>query len=151
MTGTAIIINAQGLERLQARLNNLAGLELGSLTEALAAEGESQTRRRIAEEKEAPDGTAWEEWSDSYAETRHGGHSLLEGEGDLLDSINAFVDGETAHVGSNLIYAAIHQFGGAEVGMDYIKPRPYLGFSADNSDDLVGVVDDWLDREITRS
>ena len=38
-------------------------------------------------------------------------------------------------MGSNLVYAAIHQMGGKEVGQN-IPARPYLGVSRDDEDDL---------------
>ena len=148
-TGLEIRIESEGLERLNRRLAEMtAGLkDFGPLLEGLGAEVESQTRRRISEEKAAPDGKPWKAWSDAYGETRHGGHSLLEGEGDLLDSIQYVVDGDRVEIGTNLIYGAIHQFGGDEVGIA-IPARPYLGVSQENEEDLLAVLDDWADRQL---
>lgn len=147
----ALHIDLRGLDRLRARLARLSDLDTAGLMEAIGAEVESQTRRRIEEEKTAPDGTPWEPWSGGYAATRHGGHSLLMGEGHLDDSIQYVADARSVQVGSNLVYAAIHQFGG-EPGMAPgpagIPARPWLGLSADNLDDLAAVVEDWVDTQL---
>ncbi|WP_126456728.1 phage virion morphogenesis protein [Sulfuriflexus mobilis] len=138
--------NLNDLARLQKRLANLPqSIDLYGLAEALSAEGEAQTRRRISSEKSSPEGKAWEPWSEAYAATRHGGHSLLENEGDLLDSIQGFVEGTTAGWGTNLIYGATQHFGDEDRG---IPSREYLGLSAENEADLVAVADDWIDSHI---
>lgn len=144
MAGAQIEIDTRQLRRAVKRLENLAGFNRSELLDAIGAEVESQTRRRIDEEKTAPDGTPWEEWSDAYAKTRHAGQSLLMGESDLLDSIQFFNRGDSVEVGTNLIYGAIHQFGGAEVGMN-IPARPYLGLSSDNEADVLAVVEDFIE------
>lgn len=127
---------------LNARLEKLANPNLGELSSLLAAEGESQTRRRLSEEKSSPDGTAWDVWSSAYAKTRHSGHSLLENEGDLVDSIVSSVDGIDAVWGSNLVYAAAQNFGYEKAGL---PAREFLGLSEDNKNDMAAIIDDWLD------
>lgn len=150
MAGTGLRIDSeiQGIDALQRRLAALANPGArGELLESIGAVVESQTRRRIEEEKTAPDGEPWADWSEEYAKTRHGGHSLLMGEGDLGDSIQFAVTGDAVEVGTNLIYGAIHQFGGDEVGMP-IPARPYLGLSADDGAELVDIVNDWIDATL---
>ncbi len=119
-----------------------------NLLGAVGAELESQTRRRIAEEKESPEGKPWAAWSEGYARTRHSGHGLLVGEGALLDSIAYAVSSDgSVVVGSNLVYAAIHQFGGAEAGKPGLPPaRPYLGLSAENTRDVEGVIEGFFEE-----
>ena len=116
-TGLEIRIDSRGIERINQRISELAaGLtDFQPLLEGIGVEVESQTRRRISEEKEGPDGEPWQPWSEAYGETRHGGHSLLEGEGEMLDSIQYLVESDRVEIGTNLIYGAIHQFGGDEV------------------------------------
>jgi phage gpG-like protein len=70
------------------------------------------------------------------------------GEGDLLDSIQYLVAGGTVEWGSNLVYAAIHQFGGEEVDMPGLPARPYLGLSPENETELLAVVNDFLDEAL---
>lgn len=144
---TALHIDTRDLDRLNRRLADFGRLDTRRLMHAVGAEVETQTRRRIADEKTAPDGTPWAPWSPGYADTRDAGDSLLQDEGHLLDSIHAFVylDGQGVEVGSNLVDAAIHQWGGEPVG-SHIPARPYLGLSADNEADVQAVGDDWLDQ-----
>jgi len=134
---------------LQERLNKLAGLDVQKdFLGDLGALVESQTRRRLSEEKESPDGVAWVEWSDQYANTRHSGHSLLEGEGDLIDSIDNFVENNAVSIGSPLVYAAIQHAGGEEVGKD-IPERPYLGLSEDNKKEISGALESFIEGALS--
>lgn len=132
MTGIALTYQTDELTAAAARLDALGGFATAELVEDVAAVLESGARRRISEEKAGPDGEAWAAWSDTYAANRQPRHSLLVSGGDLLDSIEGHADGTAAIVGSNLVYAAIHQLGG-EAGRRSarvtIPARPYLGVS----------------------
>lgn len=132
---------------LQQHVDRMLHLDKRGLLDAVGAEVESQVRRRIASEKTGPDGKPWAAWSPRYAKTRHGGQSLLQSEGHLLDSITYVVgiDGSFVDVGSNLVYAAIQNFGGAKVGKPNLPARPYLGFSTENTTDLRSVIAKWLE------
>lgn len=143
MSGAVIEIVPDGLDALNARIQRLlSGLKDPSgLLWDLAQAGENQTRRRLGEDKRAPDGTAWAAWSAAYAQTRHSGQSLLEDTGSLIDSINAFVDGNVAGWGTNLGYAEKHQF-----GQGGIPARPFLGISASDEQELLDITELWLDR-----
>ena len=55
--------------------------------------------------------------------------------------------GDEVEVGTNVEYAAIHQFGGDEVGIN-IPARPYLGLSPDNEADLLSVVEDFIEEAL---
>ena len=145
MAGVSIEVESAGLRRLEAALAAVYDPRTRTmLLESVAAEIESQTHRRIRAGGPAPDGEPWEEWSDDYALTRHGGHGLLFGEGDLDDTIQALVRGDEAEVGTNLVYGSIHQFGGAEVGRPGLPARPYLGLSAEDEADLDAIVADVI-------
>ncbi|EGJ49047.1 phage virion morphogenesis protein [Desulfocurvibacter africanus] len=145
-------VDLSGVDRLAKRLERLRHLDTRTLLDEVGAAVESQTRRRITDEKEGPDGTPWPAWSPGYAETRHAGHSLLVGEGDLGDSVTYAVGlgGDFVEAGTNLIYGAIHQFGG-QAGRKRaatIPARPYLGLSEGNESELASLVDDWADRQM---
>ena len=140
--------NMQDVKRLGRRIQALAGIDRNALLEGIASEVEEQTRRRLTREKESPDGTPWPAWSLDYDATRHGGHKLLENEGHLVGSIQSIINDDSVEVGSNLIYAAIHNEGGEEgmaPGPAGIPQREFLGFSSDNLTDLQHVVDDFID------
>ena len=149
----AITVEPAGLQGLNERIRRLAaGLgDSEPLLQSLAAEIESQTRRRIADEQAAPDGTPWPAWSDAYARSRHGGQSLLQSEGSLLDSIMSAVSGGTAETGSNLVYAALQQFGGEQgmaPGPAAVPAREFLGVSEQDGQELQAIVDEWLSGQI---
>ena len=146
MAGVALTYDVSQLDVAASVLNGISGLiEPATITNTVAAVIESQTRRRIQDEKTAPDGTPWAQWSPGYAETRHSGQSLLQGEGDLLDTIFGEQRGDDAVVGSPLVYAAIQQHGGAEVGKPELPARPFLGVSDDNAREIEDVVITYLE------
>jgi len=143
---TGLNTDLKGLYRAQQRIEKLGAIAKRDLLDGVLGELEDQTHRRIQEEKYGPDGTQWPNWLDSYAATRHSGHSLLMGEGDLDDSLTSLIiDDNSGAMGSNLIYAATHQFGDEDRN---IVARPFLGISQENYDDLAAIVDDFLDAHI---
>ncbi|WP_038906873.1 phage virion morphogenesis protein [Dickeya oryzae] len=54
---------------------------------------------------------AWAGWSPRYAKKREGG-KILQKSGRLATSINEYSDNDSATVGTNVVYARIHQEGG---------------------------------------
>jgi len=131
-------------------LRHLSAWDIDRLAYNAGALLESSVKRRIDEEKAAPDGGAWAEWSEAYAATRSGRHSLLVADNNLLGSVQNYSRGPEARVGSNLVYAAIHQFGG-EAGRKSarvtIPARPYLGISDRDRRDIAELVEGDL-REV---
>jgi phage virion morphogenesis protein len=103
---------------------------------------------RIETDKKSPDGIAWPAWTERYKATRHAGHKLLEGEGDLLGSIESVVGTDEVEIGSNLIYAATHQAGDADRN---IPARTYLGLSGDDEADLEQVIDEFFRNVLKKS
>jgi phage virion morphogenesis protein len=117
----------------EAALARLSPALLAQLSDEIGGLVEDQTKRRIADDKTAPDGDRWASWSARYAarikkRNRTTARSLLVGEGNLLGSIQNLVAGTEIQVGSNLEYAAVHQFGSTD-GLT-IPARPYLGLSS---------------------
>ena len=153
MAGAAleISIDSAQLRLLQERLERLSGA-FGSpagLLDALGAAVVSQTQRRIESERTSPIGEPWQAWSDDYAGTRHSNQDLLQGGGGLLGSIQQAVDGDVVEVGSMLVYAALHQFGGTAdmaPGPAAVPARAYLGIGAASLAELDEIVDDWLEQ-----
>lgn len=163
-----------GLDRLQAALRTVLETDYRDLFEVFGGEAVSQTQRRIAEEKRAPDGSRWPAWSEGYAATRHGNQTLLQSSGALIESMTHNVlSARSVEVGSNVAYAAIHNFGGKvrvtaksrryfwaqykKTGDERwkrmaltkrdsfeIPQREFLGVSPDDEEDLVALVQDFL-------
>lgn len=136
MSGVAmdIVIDDADVVRF---LTNLDSWRIDELAYNIGALLESSTKERIATEKTGPEGEPWAEWSEAYAATRQTRHSLLIDDGNpgLLESIQNYSSGPVAEVGTNLVYGAIHQFGGADAGKPALPARPYLGVSdADRRD-----------------
>lgn len=140
----ALIIDLRQLLPFRQRLRMLSSMRLGRLYQVLGSELESQTRRRIAEEKTDSDGEDWDEWSEAYAARRPKRGGLLDLDGGLVESIAFEVTGDAIVVGSNLVYALVHQDGHKDMG---IPARPYLGVSEDNLEDLGQLVMDFIARE----
>jgi phage virion morphogenesis protein len=136
-----VVFKIKGLEAIQDKLKALSELQFSELLDNLGSIVISQTQKRIESAGPAPDGKQWPEWSDNYAKTRHGNHALLQNEGYLKGSFEASVTGKNLSVGSNLVYAATHQYGDKDRG---IPARTYLGLSDDNNDEVKSAVDDWL-------
>lgn len=135
------------------RFGALTTMDKRPLMDAIGFAVENQTRDRIANDKRTPAGKPWAPWSPGYARTRNSGQSLLQSEGDLLDTLTYVVDtdGAGVEIGSNRPYAAIQQFGGKSgmpPGPAAIPARPYLGLSEENKDDIRSLAAHWLDERI---
>ena len=142
-------VNLAELQPVKALMHRIGHLPMGDLLELLGSEAESQTRRRIGEEKTDPAGDPWDEWSEAYAAHRPKKGGLLQLGGGLLDSISYSVDGDDAvSVGSNLVYAATQQYGRENEGggMD-IPARPYVGVSDENLVDLGDLTIRFIQRK----
>lgn len=150
--GLVMRFDDQGsLGRLDFKLLKLSDPNMRDMLEAIGSEVEAQTRTRIQDEKKAPDGTEWKDWSESYAGKQHGrtrshqphagqlrassGHTLLQLDGGLLDSIQYDVEGSNeVLIGSDLEYAR---------KMD--AERPYLGLNSQNTEDIEQLVVDFFE------
>ena len=158
MPGTALEISASSpaLEGLEARIRRLAAgmADTRPLLEALGAGLESQARRRIEGGGPAPDGSPWPEWNPAYADTRHGNQAMLQAGGGLLDSIQSLVGADLVETGSNLAYAALHQFGGTPEmppGPAAVPARAYLGISDQDGTELDAVLDAHFDAIVAEA
>lgn len=150
MAGVQLQFRPEGLQAINDYITRLARAlgDTRPLLEAVGGVVESQTRRRLGEDKEGPDGEAWPEWSERYAKTRRQGHKLLENEGDLLDSIHYVVGTDAVEIGSGLVYAAIQHFGGEEAGQPALPARPFLGVGTDDAVELLDVLGDFGRRAL---
>lgn len=140
---TELSVDIAGLLPAQRVLDRLSRLHTTRLLDVLGSELESQTRRRLSEEKTGPDGISWAPWSGDYAARRPNKGGLLELSGDLIDSIAYEVGDDAVTVGSSMLYALVHQDGDEEMG---IPARPYLGVSDNNLEDLGELVLHFIER-----
>lgn len=138
MSGAAVRVEWQGLDTARRVLSGLAiaGRNLFPLMDEIGGALETSTRVRF-EAGDGPDGRPW-------APVQRGGQPLVD-TGRLLASITSNADRTSVEVGSNLIYAATHQF-----GRDAIPPRPFLGLSVDDGREVEAIVEDWLRGAMSR-
>lgn len=137
------------------RLGPLTDFEPGPLMSAIGALGESQTARRITDEKTSPDGVAW-------APNMNGTSILLETGRNLLGSLAWRASDDEAEWGASWEYAHVHQDGATIVPKSAkallfrignrtigakrvtIPPRPFIGLSDENRSEIRELVTDML-------
>lgn len=147
MSGAFVTSELEGLASIMTTLNRVG--DQRRLGEGLAYVGqlvESQTKERFTT-SQSPDGEAWAAWSPAYAETRKKNQQILFASGALNDSIAWDVTRDALRVGSNLVYAALHQGGGTDdmaPGPAAVPAREYLGVSTENAADIEDAMGDWL-------
>ena len=74
---------------------------------------------------------------------------ILQVSGQLASSVSTAYDGNSAVIGSNLAYAAIHQLGG-QAGKNKkttISARPYLKLTDDNFEEIIAEVEEYLKKK----
>lgn len=109
----------------------------------------SSAQERISETKTDPDGKAWQDldFFTSLNRARRGRDpdGILRDTSVLLGSIKFQVGSTEVEIGSDLIYAATHQFGDPSRN---IPARPYLGVSTQDEQDIIDAMDAFLKKEL---
>lgn len=134
-----------GFAPLFQRLNRLRTLKTRKLLKQLGDQMVEQSKERIDTTHEGPDGSKWQEWSEGYARSSKAKVDLLHASGDLLDDLSSAVGRDSVTVGSDLVYALVHQEGDEERG---IPERPYLGVSEDDLEELGQETLEFVRREV---
>jgi phage gpG-like protein len=151
----SLTIDISDLDIAIDKLKPLTQFQAEDLMSAVGALGESQTRRRITDEKTAPDGAAWQQNAE--------GTSILQRTGNnLLDSIAFTFDTDEAVWGAAWEHAHVHQegmtiepkngdrlffkIGGKTVAAKKvtIPARPIVGLSDENRADIRELATDFL-------
>lgn len=148
-------------EKLLAKLNGIAGLDKAEVNNALAEALRTGTVERF-ESGTGPDGRVWPR----SIRAGSGGQTLVV-TATLKNSINARASAKGAEVGTNLIYAATHQFGASgrtirarnkpflkfQVGGRWIRKkqvtvnipaRPFLGISEEDRKEIESIVEEAI-------
>ena len=78
--------------------------------------------------------------------TGHYPGQILQVSGQLALSVTTQYDDTSAIIGSNKVYAAIHQLGGlaGKNKMTTILARPYLKLTDDDFDEIISIVEKYL-------
>lgn len=145
MTGATFDIRTdmRGVDRISRRLEKmLRGVEYKEpLMDELGGLMVASTIDRF-ENSKSPDGISWAPSERALAE---GGKTLID-KGLLMGSITHVPGNDQVEVGSNLVYAGIHQFGGdaGRSGSSEIVARPYLGISIGDEFAIEEATQDYL-------
>ena len=118
-------LRVEGLDDIVKKLTNLqkAMENQDKIKDVIATEMRLATERAFEKKADPNTGEKWKPWSQPYREylklIGKADGSLLKRKGSLrlFDSImygGTWIDDEGAHIGSNVEYAAIHQFGGID-------------------------------------
>lgn len=121
MTALVLKVTPQGFEAIERRLSRLNPLQQDTLLAGLGRLIREQTVERLQKGGPSPAGQAW-------TPNREGRKPILFRSGALARSIDYAVGGAQLVVGSGLVYAAIHQFGGVILP----KESPRLAFRIGN-------------------
>ncbi len=161
----AFISISGNTDPIQSALDAIAaiGTRPQAVLDAIGGELRDRTVQRM-ERGVDPDGIRWESYAalnPLYEMDKKTDHILIES-GDLRDSIHPEVDGNALLVGTNLIYGAIHQFGGIiqprsalqlsfvmggelfHVDNVHIPARPYLGLGVGDEAVIIDRLDEFL-------
>jgi len=143
MSGIAIRYDLSGLEAAGRRLEAI--LERAGDFDAVLDEIGGAMVQSVQERFESGTGPDGDRWKPSIRALAEGGQTLVDS-GRLRDSITHAVEPGRAVIGSNLVYAAIHQLGG-EAGRNRsvtLPARPYLGISPADEIEIGAILDDHL-------
>ncbi len=150
MAGTQITITEQGFDGALAAFQQLIdrGQDLQPALNAIAEYLRGSTQDRITA-GESPDGTPFAALSDFTlgAKSRNQDKILIE-RGYLYNLVYQ-VSSEQMQLGSNMVYAAMHQFGGTTAPNSMIPnkdipAREFLGVSQDDEIEIIATVGDYL-------
>lgn len=164
-----IIIKMDGADAVRERLREISS-RTSNLSGVLKSVGDrvvEQTKRRFESGGPAPDGTPWQPPKSPNPKRIR----TLTVSGHLRDSIHYQMRGQSAvEIGTNRVYAAIHQLGG-RTSPHIIRPltkgglfwpgakhpmksvrhpgsvipaRPFLGLSRENSAEIVGLINEYI-------
>lgn len=148
-------------EKLIARLKSMEDINKAGVMNAIAEGLRTSTVERFRSE-ESPEGT---KWKPSIRATEKNGKTLTMSAA-LKNSIHAQADASGAAVGTNLIYAATHQFGDErtiraknskylrfQIGGKWVSvpsvrvkipARPFLGISQEDEDEIRAILEEVL-------
>lgn len=143
MAGVRIELNQNDLKTIQSRLNTLSHLT-DNLRPGLNEIGDylvSETTQRFRDSK-SPQGENWKN-------VKRGGKPLVD-HGHLRDSIHYQATNDSVEIGSNLVYAAIHQLGGqAGRGRKVtIAARPFLGVNLADEREIGDILVKHISRQL---
>ncbi|WP_041977552.1 phage virion morphogenesis protein [Xenorhabdus nematophila] len=123
------------------------GTDTTPITRAVAAVLASESEDAFANQADPTTGQPWSPLTPRYqaklAARGYNGPLLQRTQGGLALSLSTTYDAASAAIGSNKIYAPIHQWGGLPTmppGPAAVPARPYMGLSAQGIADIVEII-----------
>lgn len=135
-------ISVEGQANVTRAFNRLLK-QSSDLSPALGSIGEyliESTQQRFIDQ-ESPDGQAWEPLASETIKRKTRKDRILTESGTLADTLNYQINGDELMFGSNMEYAATHQFGRDEAN---IPARMFLGLSDDDEEEILAILSDHL-------
>lgn len=168
MSGASIIISVQDREARDAFQKLGAVMENTTPVMRAIGVGLIENTHQRFERAVDPDGAPWAKLNPDYAAGKRGPGILRESamRGGLMGSITQRASRDSVEIGTNKIYAAVHQFGatirprtaehlvfriaGRLVFAESvtIKARPFLGVSREDEETILDVVEGFLRRAV---
>jgi phage virion morphogenesis protein len=154
MSGVGIQILDEGFDQAIQAIEGVETLDQGELLDAIGRLLQESTRERIEVTKTSPDGASWK--------PNRAGTSTLYQSGNLAASIDYRTGSGSVEIGSGLVYAAIHHFGGTIKPVNAkrlafmagnqlvfamkvdIPARPYLGISSQDQTEIFEMIVDTI-------
>ena len=130
----ALLEIAQKTSNLRPLMKNIAGIMADSTEENFKEEGRPKWKDLSEKTKTA------------RKKTGHYPGQILQVSGQLALSVTTQYDDTSAIIGSNKVYAAIHQLGG-QAGKNQkttIPARPYLSLTNDEYEEILSLVENYL-------
>lgn len=149
------------VSKLRKQMEKLSNIDTDGINAAMADAIRSSTVERFSAEK-APDGSNWQP---SKRAQQQGGRTLVD-TARLRNSIRSKSNSEGFAVGTNVVYAATHQFGDSRtirakskkllhftVNGNHIRkkqvhvtipPRPFLGVNEKDIQELTEIIEDAI-------
>lgn len=157
MSGVSLSYTIDSQALLQA-LERLANFDMRPVFQEIGEHLVSSTQQRFLDSV-SPDGERWKPSQRVLAHrakqlrssrAKRGSELTLILDGHLRDSITYRASHDSVEAGSNLIYAAIHQFGG-DAGRNHashIDARPFLGLTGNDTAEIDAILAAHLARAI---
>ena len=150
MAGDSYSIKVEGQERIIEEFNRLIK-QSNDLTPVFRDIGEyliESTQQRFVEQK-SPDGEAWQPLSELSLSRKTRKDKILTESGTLADTLTYQISGDELLFGSNLEYAAMHQFGGITSPKSMfpnkeIPARPFLGISDEDEEEILALITEHI-------
>ncbi|CUB06609.1 phage virion morphogenesis protein [Marinomonas fungiae] len=141
----------EAFNQLLARSDNLAPV-MKDIEGVLA-----DATERAFDEESSPDHDPWPNLSaftqSQRTEKGYWPGQILQRSGRLAAGIETDSDSDSAYIGTNVIYAAIQQFGGTTspnsmIPNKDIKPRPFIGLGSEDEEEILDILKDFLSEAL---